>query len=89
MNAHVGGVPAPVTSWPPTEAQARELVHGYYACVSMIDTLVGALLGKLAFVIAKPHDQVHMIHDLLILRDPVGQGRLYRRNILVRPIRWR
>jgi len=36
------------TSWPPSEAQARELVHGYYACVSMVDTLVGDLLGKLA-----------------------------------------
>lgn len=36
------------TSWPPSEAQGRELVHGYYACVSMIDALVGELLDKLA-----------------------------------------
>ncbi|MBK1825677.1 sulfatase-like hydrolase/transferase [Haloferula rosea] len=36
------------TSWPPTDAQSRELVHGYYACVSMIDELVGSLLDKLA-----------------------------------------
>lgn len=36
------------TTWPPSEAQGRELVHGYYACVSMIDALVGELLDKLA-----------------------------------------
>lgn len=32
----------------PTDAQARELKHGYYACISMIDTFVGQLLDKLA-----------------------------------------
>ncbi|BCX49808.1 hypothetical protein HAHE_37160 [Haloferula helveola] len=36
------------TSWPPSEAQQRELVHGYYACVSMVDALVGELIDKLA-----------------------------------------
>ena len=32
----------------PTEAEVRELRHGYYACVSFIDKLVGDLLDKLA-----------------------------------------
>lgn len=32
----------------PTEAQQRELLHGYYACVSMIDAWVGDLRDKLA-----------------------------------------
>jgi iduronate 2-sulfatase len=32
----------------PTEAQVRELRHGYYACVSFVDSLVGQLLEKLA-----------------------------------------
>jgi iduronate 2-sulfatase len=32
----------------PTDAQARELRHGYYACVSFIDHLVGQLLDKLS-----------------------------------------
>ncbi|CAA6677015.1 MULTISPECIES: sulfatase-like hydrolase/transferase [unclassified Lentimonas] len=32
----------------PTDAQARELRHGYYACVSFVDKLVGDLLDKLA-----------------------------------------
>ena len=32
----------------PTETEARELRHGYYACVSFIDDLVGQLLAKLA-----------------------------------------
>lgn len=31
-----------------TTQKIRELRHGYYACVSYIDTLVGRLLGKLA-----------------------------------------
>ena len=31
----------------PTPAEVRELRHGYYACVSFIDTLVGQLLSKL------------------------------------------
>jgi len=33
----------------PTEPQVRELRHGYYACVSFIDHLVGELLQKLSF----------------------------------------
>ena len=32
----------------PSPAQVRELRHGYYACVSFIDSLVGQLLTKLA-----------------------------------------
>ena len=32
----------------PTESEARELRHGYYACVSFIDNLVGQLVDKLA-----------------------------------------
>ena len=31
----------------PTESEARELRHGYYACVSFIDNLVGQLVDKL------------------------------------------
>ena len=31
----------------PTESEARELRHGYYACVSFIDNLVGQLMDKL------------------------------------------
>ncbi|MCP5548891.1 MAG: sulfatase-like hydrolase/transferase [Akkermansiaceae bacterium] len=36
------------TSGLPSEAQQRELIHGYYACVSMIDEFVGQLRTKLA-----------------------------------------
>lgn len=36
------------TSGLPTEAQQRELIHGYYACVSMVDDFVGQLRTKLA-----------------------------------------
>jgi arylsulfatase A-like enzyme len=32
---------------PLTEAQTRELRHGYYACVSYVDSLIGRLLGEL------------------------------------------
>ena len=32
---------------PVSEAQARELVHGYYACVSYVDALIGRLLAEL------------------------------------------
>jgi iduronate 2-sulfatase len=32
---------------PLSEAQTRELRHGYYACVSYIDALIGRLLGEL------------------------------------------
>lgn len=30
-----------------SEAQARELIHGYYACVSYVDALVGKVIGGL------------------------------------------
>jgi iduronate 2-sulfatase len=30
-----------------TEAQARELIHGYYACVSFVDAQIGRVLDKL------------------------------------------
>ena len=46
-NEILGYEPFDVTGLP-TEAQTRELRHGYYACVSFIDTLVGDLLDKLA-----------------------------------------
>jgi arylsulfatase A-like enzyme len=32
---------------PLSEAQVRELLHGYYACVSFIDAQIGRLLGEL------------------------------------------
>lgn len=32
----------------PTPAEQRKLIHGYYACVSFVDSLVGQLLDKLA-----------------------------------------
>jgi iduronate 2-sulfatase len=32
---------------PLTRAQTRELRHGYYACVSYVDSLIGRLLGEL------------------------------------------
>ncbi|NDV63207.1 sulfatase-like hydrolase/transferase [Puniceicoccales bacterium CK1056] len=32
----------------PTDEQQKELIHGYYACVSFIDSLVGNLLAHLA-----------------------------------------
>jgi iduronate 2-sulfatase len=34
-------------SKPITEAQTRELRHGYYACVSYVDALIGRLVGEL------------------------------------------
>ncbi len=32
---------------PLSEAQTRELLHGYYACVSYVDALIGRLVGEL------------------------------------------
>jgi arylsulfatase A-like enzyme len=55
-----GGPPIAMTNWselryyhdipdqgPLEDAKARELVHGYYACVSYVDTLIGRLLAEL------------------------------------------
>lgn len=42
----LGYEPFDVTGMP-TESEARELRHGYYACVSFIDNLVGQLVDKL------------------------------------------
>lgn len=39
-----GGVPK---DGPVSEAQARELIHGYYACVSFIDAQIGRILAEL------------------------------------------
>ena len=41
---HYSGVPA---EGPVTEAMAKKLIHGYYACVSYTDALIGKLLTTL------------------------------------------
>lgn len=46
-NEILGYEPYDVTGLP-TASEARELRHGYYACVSFIDNLVGQLVDKLA-----------------------------------------
>ncbi len=47
-NELLGYEPYNVTGLPTTDAEQRELIHGYYACVSFVDSLVGQLLDKLA-----------------------------------------
>lgn len=39
-----------ITTIPPTEAKQRELIHGYYACVSYVDYLVEQLVDELALL---------------------------------------
>lgn len=43
-----GYLPYSSTGLPPDIAQQKELIHGYYACVSFIDNLVGQIRTKLA-----------------------------------------
>ncbi|HAV14316.1 MAG TPA: hypothetical protein DCX06_12605 [Opitutae bacterium] len=50
----------------PTDAQARELKHGYYACVSFIDALVGQLVDKLE-VTADPVQAGKMMSETTII----------------------